>query len=71
VVGSDVYVARAERFLLPALRACGRPATVVNPSGRVVVSTYPGHATGALIRTTPVGWTRRDGEGVPFGVLVR
>jgi hypothetical protein len=71
VVGSDVYVARAERFLLPALRACGRPATVVNPSGRVVVSTYPGHATGALIRTTPVGWTRRDGEGVPFDVLIR
>jgi hypothetical protein len=71
VVGSDVYVARAERFLLPALRAGGRPATVVNPSGRVVVSTYPGHATGSLIRTTPVGWSRRDGADVPFGVLIR
>jgi hypothetical protein len=71
VVGSDVYVARAERFLLPVLRACGRPATVVNPSGRVVVSTYPGHATGSLIRATPVGWTRQDGDGAPFVVLVR
>jgi hypothetical protein len=71
VVGSDVYVARAERFLLPALRALGRPATVVNPSGRVVVSTYAGHATGSLVRATPAGWTRHDGAGVHFGVLVR
>jgi hypothetical protein len=71
VVGSDVYVARAERFLLPALRAAGRPATVVNPSGRVVVSSYSGHATGSLLRTVPAGWTRHDQDGVPFGVLIR
>jgi hypothetical protein len=71
VVGSDVYVARAERFLLPALRALGRPATVVNPAGRVVVSTHPGHATGSLVRATPAGWTRHDGAESHFGVLVR
>jgi hypothetical protein len=70
VVGSDVYVARAERLLLPALRAGGRPATVVNAAGRVVVSTFSGHATGSLVRTRPDGWLRRDGAGVPFCVLI-
>jgi hypothetical protein len=70
VVGSDVYVARAERFLLPALRAGDRPATVVNAAGRVVVSTFAAHATGALIRTTPDGWVCHDGLAVPFRVLV-
>jgi hypothetical protein len=71
VVGSDVYASRAERFLLPALRACGRPATVVNMAGRVVVSTYPPHATGALVRSMADGWQRHDTGGVPFAVYVR
>jgi hypothetical protein len=71
VVGSDVYVARAERYLLPALRAAGRPATVVNTAGRVVVSTYSAHATGSLVRTRPANWLKHDGTDVPFGVLVR
>jgi hypothetical protein len=71
VVGSDVYASRAERFLLPALRACGRPATVVNTAGRVVVSTYPAHATGSLMRSVSEGWVRHDGDGVPFSVYVR
>jgi hypothetical protein len=70
VVGSDVYAARAERLLLPALRAGGRPATVLNTAGRVVVSTFSGHATGSLVRETPEGWTRHDGAGAPFTVLV-
>ena len=70
VVGSDVYVARAERLLLPALRACGRPATVVNRAGRVVVSTLPEHVTGSPVRSLPAGWTRHDGGEVPFSVLV-
>ncbi|GID97058.1 cache domain-containing protein [Amorphoplanes digitatis] len=70
VVGSDVYVARAERLLLPALRACGRPATVVNRAGRVVVSTLPEHVTGSLVRSFPAGWVRHDCGDVPFGVLV-
>jgi hypothetical protein len=70
VVGSDVYVARAERLLLPALRAGGRPATVLNTAGRVMVSTFSGHATGSLVRGTPQGWVRHDGTDVPFGVLV-
>jgi len=71
VVGSDVYVSRAERMLLPALRACGRPATVVNAAGRVVASTHPAHATGAPVRSPSDGWHRHDSSGVPFSVLVR
>ena len=72
VVGSDVYVARAERFLLSALRACGRPATVVNTTGRVVLSTYAGHATGSLMRAPESGWVREPaGAGVPFSVLLK
>jgi hypothetical protein len=70
VVGSDVYVARAERVLLPALRAGARPATVLNAAGRVVVSTFAAHATGSLLRTTPAGWAVHDGVDVPFRVLV-
>ena len=70
VVGSDVYAARAERVLLPALRACGRPATVVNRAGRVVVSTYAEHTTGAPVRVTRAGWRKHDVAGVPFSVLM-
>lgn len=70
VTGSDVYVARAERLLLPSMRAAGRPATVVNAAGRVVVSTFSAHVTGSLVRAEPAGWLRHDAEGVPFAVLV-
>jgi hypothetical protein len=70
VVGSDVYVARAERLLLPRLRAAGRPATVVNAAGRVVVSTSSAHVAGSLVRTEPAGWLRHGAAGVPFAVLV-
>ncbi|MFI7543615.1 cache domain-containing protein [Actinoplanes sp. NPDC049599] len=70
VVGSDVYVARMERMLLPVLRACGRPATVVNRTGRVVVSTHPAHTTGFPIRARPAGWLRHDSPAVPFSVLI-
>ena len=70
VVGSDVYVARAERLLLPSLRAAGRPATVVNAAGRVVVSTSSAHVAGSLVRTEPPGWLRHDAAGVPFAVLI-
>jgi hypothetical protein len=70
VVGSDVYVARAERLLLPSLRAGGRPATVANASGRVVVSTFSTHVAGSLVRAEPPGWLRHDAVGVPFSVLI-
>jgi hypothetical protein len=70
VVGSDVYVARAERLLLPSLRAGGRPATVANAAGRVVVSTFSTHVAGSLVRGEPAGWLRYPAAGVPFSVLI-
>jgi len=49
VVGADLYVTEVERALLPRLR--GLPAaTLVNASGRVVVSTDPHRPTGSLLR---------------------
>jgi hypothetical protein len=49
VVGADLYVNDIERMLLPRVRAIARPATVVNASGRVVVSTDPHRPTGSLL----------------------
>ncbi len=51
MVGADLYVNDIERTLLPHVRAVGGPATVVNASGRVVVSTDPHRPTGSLLRT--------------------
>jgi len=49
MAGVDVYVARLEQELLPVLQA-GAPCTLVNASARVVSSTVPRTATGALLR---------------------
>ena len=59
VVGADLYVNDIERALLPHVRAIGGPATVVNASGRVVVSTDPHRPTGSLLRI--------DGPAIPCG----
>lgn len=48
VVGADLYVNDIERVLLPAVRGAGPTASLVNASGRVVVSAQ--HATGSLLR---------------------
>lgn len=50
VVGTDAYVARLERELLPVLREWGGACTLVNASGRILVSTDSRRATGALLR---------------------
>ncbi|MGV8970124.1 MAG: cache domain-containing protein [Microbacteriaceae bacterium] len=50
VTGADIYVNDIERLLLPHVRAIGRTATVVNSSGRVVVSTDSQRPTGSLLR---------------------
>lgn len=50
VVGADLYVNDIERALLPHVRSINGPATVVNASGRVVVSTDPHRPTGSLLR---------------------
>jgi hypothetical protein len=62
VVGADLYVNDIERILLPHVRSLGGIATIVNASGRVVVSTDPHRATGSLLRRphaepTPCGDT--------------
>lgn len=50
VVGADLYVNDVERALLPRVRGL-EAATIVNASGRVVVSTDPHRPTGSLLRT--------------------
>ena len=50
LVGTDAYVARVEQELLPVIRESGHPCTLVNASGRIVASTDPRRATGALLR---------------------
>lgn len=50
VVGADLYVEDVERALLPRLAAVGSSVTLVNSSGRVVVSTDAHLATGSLLR---------------------
>lgn len=59
VVGADLYVTEVERTLLPVLRRVPGTATIVNASGRVVLSTDPHRATGTLVRG--------DRTGVPCG----
>jgi Cache domain. len=50
VVGADIYVRTIERILLPALRTIPTLATLVNSSGRVIVSTDAHRPTGSLYR---------------------
>jgi hypothetical protein len=51
VVGADLYVNDVERALLAHVRGFDA-ATIINASGRVVVSTDPHRPTGSLLRTT-------------------
>lgn len=60
VVGADLYVNEVERALLAHLRGL-EAATVVNASGRVVVSTDPHRPTGSLLRTS--------GERIPCATV--
>ncbi|TFC26702.1 hypothetical protein E3O25_11605 [Cryobacterium sp. TMT1-3] len=50
VVGIDLSVDQIERDLVPRLDAGGVAVTIINASGRVVVSTDAHLATGALLR---------------------
>ena len=50
VVGADLYVNDIERTLLPWVHGIDHTATIVNASGRVVVSTDPHRPTGSLLR---------------------
>ncbi len=50
IVGADLFVSDVERALLPAIRSIGAPATLINPSRRIVVSTDPHRPTGTILR---------------------
>lgn len=50
VVGADLYAEDLERALLPELRAVGSTITLINASGRVLLSTDVHLATGSLLR---------------------
>ena len=70
VVGADLYVNDIERILLPRVRAIAGTATIVNASGRVVVSTDVHRATGSLLRSPKDGAVPKDGADgamVPCG----
>ena len=65
VMALDVLVATAERDLLPRLVALDEPLTVVNRTGRVLLSTGDEWVTGDTVRDARV-----DGHGeAGFGVL--
>ena len=67
VVGIDLSVDQIERELVPRLTAGVVTVTVVNASGRVVVSTDTRLATGALLRLP--GLTERLGDPAPGPAL--
>jgi hypothetical protein len=50
VVGADLYVNEIEKLLMPWVRRIEGVATIVNSSGRVVVSTDTHRATGSILR---------------------
>jgi hypothetical protein len=50
VAAADVYLRHFEAVAVPALRALGRPAFLVNPRGRVVASTTAARLAGDLVR---------------------
>ena len=64
VVGADLYVSDVERALLPPLRSVGPNTTLVNGSGRVLVSTNPHVATGSVVRSAP---SEGDAARMPCG----
>lgn len=79
MVGTDLYVARLERVLLPVIRESGHPCSLVNASGRIVTSTDPHRATGALLRLdglvdalTPLrdAVTATDAAALPGGATI-
>lgn len=67
VVGADLYAHDIERILLPKLKALGASGTLVNSSGRVVVSLDPQRPTGSLHRTPGLSEAIRTRDVSPQG----
>lgn len=70
VAAVDVLVSTLERLLLPVLGALGQPALVVNPVGRVVLSTTPRIHTGALWRAAHASDTDTDTDTTAHALLL-
>ena len=66
VAGADIGVHTAERLLLPALRAAGRPLAVVNEQGRIVSSNSGRHLCGDLVPELDVmaAWATPESAGL-------
>ncbi|WP_111765856.1 cache domain-containing protein [Nakamurella deserti] len=67
MVGMDIYVRTVESLLLPRLLGAGRPATLLNAAGRVVVSTDAHRAAGTVLRFP--GLRERLQQPDPTGAL--
>ena len=65
IAGADLYVNDIERTLLPYVRSIGSMATVVNASGRVVVSTDPHRPTGSVLRVDELRARLADAASEP------
>ena len=63
VVGADLYVNDIERALLPRVASIDSSATIVNASGRVVISNDMARPTGSLLRLDTL-------SGTPGGPVV-
>ncbi|MFD5552551.1 cache domain-containing protein [Streptomyces sp. NPDC127068] len=71
VVAGDVLVSTLARLLVPPLLQLGGEAAVTNEEGRVIATTTPSLAVGALAATPPAGG-RRSGlrvAGAEWNVL--
>lgn len=62
VMGADQYVTDIERRVMPILLDSGQTLTLVNSSGRVVLSTDANTATGTLMRIPGLGEAIAAGE---------
>lgn len=69
VAGADVAVSRAERELLPALRAAGSGLAVVNADGRILCSNSGRHVCGDLLPLTEQPERTAGHAGLPLFVV--
>ena len=73
VVGADIYVKRLERELLPLFTALDEHVSLLNQVGRVIVSTDPTLAVGAIVpdEKHPDGsFTLQTCPGTPFSLAI-
>ncbi|WGW11641.1 cache domain-containing protein [Saxibacter everestensis] len=70
IVGADIYVKRLELELLPIFLRLGAPASLLNRTGRVIISTDPRRPAGSIV-SDPAESSLLPCLGTPFNVLVQ